>query len=203
MRLHRRERSAVVLSTTTGKRAHADAATEPLWKWEGFWQRGGFPETLPFPETAIVVIGYSCIYFKARFGKCIAIGVCGSGMHGQKGEPATVWKFRHAHAGSSRSLQQSAETPLEHEDEEPVKEPEEGIAASSSSNAALDTLFHRLDTDGSGDLDYQELLDGMESMISMLKLADMKSLSALFQALDVNGDGTISLDEFREGHSHS
>lgn len=57
----------------------------------------------------------------------------------------------------------------------------------------LKQMFKDLDTDGSGDLDIEELVDGMKKMGLVLSEEEWP---AYFEALDANGDKKITLAEF-------
>ena len=68
----------------------------------------------------------------------------------------------------------------------PPKTPKEFLVA--------DAIFHKVDLDGDGNVDPDELLK------YLLKVGELPSVAhELLRKLDVNGDGLISLEEWRAG----
>ena len=64
--------------------------------------------------------------------------------------------------------------------------------------AAAAATFAAVDADKSGKLDLEELLSALAAAGDV---ADRAEVEVLFKRLDVNGDGTITMDEWRAGHS--
>jgi len=61
----------------------------------------------------------------------------------------------------------------------------------------LFTLFKELDTDGSGDISHQEILDAPHHVKEELgKLLGEKEVEDIFHIIDFDGSGVIGIDEF-------
>ena len=60
-------------------------------------------------------------------------------------------------------------------------------------------IFEELDTDGSGELTFQELLDAPQNVKDEMNvLININELEDLFEIMDEDGTGTVSMDEFFE-----
>ena len=55
----------------------------------------------------------------------------------------------------------------------------------------LRAMFHSMDTDGSGEVDYEELRAALEDLIQEYAAGEV------LKSLDIDGDGKISFDEFK------
>eukprot|EP00964_Phaeocystis_antarctica_P130381 scaffold94247_cov61-Phaeocystis_antarctica.AAC.4 len=64
--------------------------------------------------------------------------------------------------------------------------------------AAAAATFAAVDADKSGKLDLEELVSALAASGDA---ADREEVEALFKRLDVNGDGSITMEEWRAGHS--
>jgi len=64
----------------------------------------------------------------------------------------------------------------------------------------IKAMFLELDSDGSGELDIQELLDAPEAVkMQLQEIANMEDCEELFHMLDYDGGGSVEVDEFVDG----
>jgi hypothetical protein len=75
------------------------------------------------------------------------------------------------------------------------------LAAAIGGRAGLEELqglFDEMDTDGSGDIDFNEFQAGLASFGIGEKDLDAGRVRAIFDAVDTSGDGNINVDEFSQ-----
>lgn len=63
------------------------------------------------------------------------------------------------------------------------------------SEKEIDDLIKRVDIDGSGDIDYNEFINGA---VSVEKMLTEERLERAFKLFDANGDNSISMAEIRQ-----